>query len=159
MRDFFRSLYTSMQPCIVRILHSADYFNFWILLRTIQGITVLVLLLPHFLPHKLFYGCDITFTIPILRKTFYFLEHCGLWLLLSVPLPPFANSLSHRTKFVRFASSWCSTISWWEENNFNWQIIYSVSVVGFSEYILHTTYIITTGLGWNYNFFEEEIYK
>ena len=41
MRDFFRSLYTSMEPCIVRILHSADYFNFWILLRTIQGITVL----------------------------------------------------------------------------------------------------------------------
>ena len=108
--------------------------------------------------HKLFYGCDITCTIPILRKTFYFLEHCGLWLLLSVPLPPFANSLSHRTKFVRFASSWCSTISWWEENNFNWQIIYSVSVVGFSEYILHT-YIITTCLGWNYNFFKEEIYK
>ena len=29
-----------MEPCIVRILHSADYFNFWILLRTIQGITV-----------------------------------------------------------------------------------------------------------------------
>ena len=29
-----------MEPCLVRILHSADYFNFWILLRTIQGITV-----------------------------------------------------------------------------------------------------------------------
>ena len=42
VRDFFGSLYTSMEPCLVRILHSADYFNFWILLRTIQGITVIV---------------------------------------------------------------------------------------------------------------------
>ena len=42
MRDFFRSLYTSMEPCLVQILHSADFFNFWIILRTIQGITVVL---------------------------------------------------------------------------------------------------------------------
>ena len=33
-------VYTSMEPCLGQILHSAEYFNFWIRLRTIQGITL-----------------------------------------------------------------------------------------------------------------------
>ena len=41
VQDFFGSLYTSMEPCIVRILHSAENFAFWTLWRTIQGPTVL----------------------------------------------------------------------------------------------------------------------
>ena len=40
VRKFFGSLYTSMEPCIVRILHSAENFAFWTLWRTKQGPTV-----------------------------------------------------------------------------------------------------------------------
>ena len=29
-----------MEPCLVPILHSGDYLNFWILLHTIQGVSV-----------------------------------------------------------------------------------------------------------------------
>ena len=38
--SFFGSCNVKISPCIVRNLHSADFFWFWILLRTVQGLTV-----------------------------------------------------------------------------------------------------------------------
>ena len=41
MGFFLDHIHTSMEPCIVRILHNAEYITFWILWHTIQGPTVI----------------------------------------------------------------------------------------------------------------------
>ena len=50
-----------MEPCIVRILHNAEYITFWILWRTIQGPTVIA-------DGKIFYVTKNDSTICILKN-------------------------------------------------------------------------------------------